>query len=82
MSTFRKSLMDIINHHNLDEELKTPDWVLADYIERCLQGYKIARDNHDSIIQDRLMISNRRLETAIQRLNQMLDSELKPEDLG
>lgn len=39
---FRKDLEDLINRHSLENESNTPDFLLADYLCRCLDAFDIA----------------------------------------
>jgi len=45
---FEKDLKSLINVHCLENESNTPDWILAQYINKCLIAYNTAtlqRDN-------------------------------------
>lgn len=33
---FKKQLQSLLNRHNIDGHLNIPDFILADYISRCL----------------------------------------------
>lgn len=39
MSNFRKELTDLINRCSLENESNTPDFILAEYIMRCLENW-------------------------------------------
>ena len=38
-SSFHKELESLINRYSCENESDTPDWVLAEYIERCLTAF-------------------------------------------
>jgi len=38
---FTRELIDLINKYSIDNELNTPDFILAQYITLCLKGLKI-----------------------------------------
>ena len=38
---FIEELVTLINKHSIDNELNTPDFILAQYIILCLKGLKI-----------------------------------------
>jgi len=40
--TFKKELTELINKHSLENESNTPDWILAQYLDRCLISYELA----------------------------------------
>ena len=37
--TFRKELKNLINRHSLENGSDTPDFILAEYLEGCLENY-------------------------------------------
>ena len=39
MLDFEYDLSNLINHHNIDNDLNTPDFILANYIIDCLVAY-------------------------------------------
>jgi len=39
---FRKELENLINKHSMENESNTPDFILADYLARCLDAFDIA----------------------------------------
>lgn len=39
MASFKEELEELINKHSLENESNTPDWVLAQYINLCLEGF-------------------------------------------
>jgi len=39
---FEKELEHLINRHSKDNDLNTPDFILAQYIMSCLDAYTIA----------------------------------------
>ena len=39
MSEFRKELETLINCHSKENGSNTPDWILAGYLERCLENF-------------------------------------------
>ena len=46
MSEFRKDLSDVINKHSKENGSNTPDFILGEYLERCLFAF-------DEAIRDR-----------------------------
>ena len=40
--TFRDTLEIYINRHNMEAGSDTPDFILADYLVRCLEAFDIA----------------------------------------
>jgi hypothetical protein len=38
-TNFNKELENLINRHSKENESDTPDWVLAEYLERCLTAF-------------------------------------------
>ena len=47
MSDFQKDLENLINHHNIDGESNTPDYVLASYLMTCLDNYHAVISSRD-----------------------------------
>ena len=45
--TFKKELTELINKHSLENESNTPDWILAQYLDRCLGAYELAVGDRD-----------------------------------
>ena len=43
---FKKELASLLNRYGFDGACETPDWILADYVERCLRNFGciIAKD--------------------------------------
>ena len=39
MKNFKKELEELINKHSKENESDTPDYILADYINQCLESY-------------------------------------------
>ena len=42
MNKFRKELIKLISIYGIDEDMKTPDYILAAYLVRCLKSYEMA----------------------------------------
>ena len=40
--TFQQELCALVNRHGIDNDTNTPDYVLAEYMCTCLQGYELA----------------------------------------
>lgn len=40
--TFKKELTRLVNKYSLDTQCDTADYILADYLERCLDNFKIS----------------------------------------
>lgn len=41
-TAFEKELSGLINKHSLENESDTPDYILADYLNRCLFAFNCA----------------------------------------
>ena len=39
MSDFRKKLAELINYESMENGSDTPDFILADYLARCLENF-------------------------------------------
>ena len=39
MKTFQQELEQLINKHNMENGSNTPDYMLADYLVKCLEAY-------------------------------------------
>ena len=39
---FEKELADLINKYSLENGSDTPDWILAEYVEGCLDNFNLA----------------------------------------
>jgi len=44
---FRKELENLINKHSMENESNTPDYILSDYLVRCLDAFDIATKDRD-----------------------------------
>ncbi len=42
MNTFVDDLTDVINRHGKNSECDTPDYILAIYVDECLDAYRYA----------------------------------------
>lgn len=45
--SFGKELEELINRHSIDNDLNTPDFILSEYVIRCLENFStttLARD--------------------------------------
>jgi len=40
MKLFKIEIENLINIHSIDNELNTPDYILADYLVNCLENYR------------------------------------------
>ena len=40
MIMFEIDLEKLINEHSIDNDLNTPDYILADYLVNCLENYR------------------------------------------
>lgn len=47
MENFRRELEKLINRHCKENDSDTPDFILAKYIERCLDNYAITVKERD-----------------------------------
>lgn len=41
-TTFRDQLQDLINYHSMENGSDTPDFILADYLTKCLEAFDVA----------------------------------------
>jgi len=48
---FKRDLRALINRHSVDNELQTPDFLLAEYVADCLIAYQKATLNRDKFLQ-------------------------------
>lgn len=48
MKTFKKELEELINHHSIESRANTPDFILAQYLESCLDAFSVAIVARDS----------------------------------
>lgn len=46
--TFLKELEVLLNRYSIDNDLNTPDFILADYIMMCLTNFKITTIDRDT----------------------------------
>lgn len=67
-TNFRKELETLINKHSLENGSDTPDFILADYVCKCLK-------NFDEIIQAREQWYGRNLKRTEQEIIQNLETE-------
>ena len=67
-TNFRKELETLINKHSLENGSDTPDFILADYVCKCLK-------NFDEIIQAREQWYGRNLKHTEQEIIQNLETE-------
>ena len=67
-TNFRKELETLINKHSLENGSETPDFILADYVCKCLK-------NFDEIIQAREQWYGRNLKRTEQEIIQNLETE-------
>lgn len=47
MKGFQKELEELINRHSLENDSNTPDFVLAAFMQRCLDAYTMATNRRD-----------------------------------
>jgi hypothetical protein len=48
VSEFQKELAALINKHSIENESDTPDFILAEYLNNCLDAFGTAMDARDS----------------------------------
>jgi antitoxin component HigA of HigAB toxin-antitoxin module len=44
---FRRALAGVLNEYDVDGELDTPDFILADFLDASLSAYEFAKENTD-----------------------------------
>jgi hypothetical protein len=49
MKSFEQELTEVLNSHNIDTQSNTADFVLAQYVCRCLEAYKEAVEDRDHL---------------------------------
>ena len=47
MSEFQKELTALINKHSVENESDTPDFILAEYLNNCLDAFGTAMNARD-----------------------------------
>jgi hypothetical protein len=47
MSDFQTELEGLINRHSVENSSNTPDYILAGYLQRCLDAFNIATKQRD-----------------------------------
>jgi hypothetical protein len=50
LEIFEKEIAEVLNKHGIDSQTKTPDFILASYITKCiaaLKAAKIAQETHE-----------------------------------
>lgn len=47
MRSFEKELETLLNCHSKDNDTNTPDFLLAEFLTKCLQAYKDMNDKND-----------------------------------
>ena len=48
-NNFREDLTDLINKHSKENGSDTPDFILARYLENCLEAFDIALQERDRL---------------------------------
>jgi hypothetical protein len=48
MPTFEQELTTLINKHSLENQSNTPDYILAQYLQSCLNAYTNAVKTRDT----------------------------------
>ncbi len=48
MSEFKEQLSALINRHNRESNSDTPDFILAEYLSRCLEAFDWATRRRES----------------------------------
>lgn len=55
--TFWKELCNLLNKHNVDTKLQTPDWVIANYVERSIDAaFRLLDSSRDNKVRPELLI--------------------------
>lgn len=67
-ANFRKELETLINKHSLENGSDTPDFILADYVSKCLKTF-------DETIQAREQWYGRNFKRTEQEIIQNLETE-------
>jgi len=39
MGTFKRELQSLINSYSMENGSNTPDWILAEYLQKCLDAF-------------------------------------------
>jgi hypothetical protein len=48
MNSFEKELTNLINRHSKENDSDTPDFILANYINKCLENYNSTIKQRDN----------------------------------
>ena len=59
MSNFKKHLTELINRHSVENGSNTPDIILAEYLNSCLQAFNNAVNTRDKWYGKHSEISNK-----------------------
>lgn len=54
MKTFRGDLRDVLNAYNVEGRSNTPDFILALYLERCLENFDAAITLRDEFYAEKM----------------------------
>lgn len=58
-SVLRQDLITLINTHNLENKSNTPDWLIADYLLKCLKVFNITVDHREQFYNNKSSKSSR-----------------------
>jgi len=76
MKQFQNELTKLINRHSLENESNTPDYILSDYLVRCLKNFNEASvhrvDWHGSIPRE---VLNTDLRDTLDRIDAKFDKK-------
>jgi len=50
MGNFEEDLAALLNKYSIENESNTPDWILAEYIGRCLAAFNMAVHQRDDLL--------------------------------
>jgi hypothetical protein len=58
--SFREQLIKLINEHNEEQVSNTPDFILAEYMEKCLLAFEFATIRRDGWYGVQLIPGNKK----------------------
>lgn len=62
---FRRELQDLINKHSMENDSNTPDFLLAEYIEGCMNTFAKVMKARDAWYGNSILEDEARDETAL-----------------
>jgi len=54
LENFKQELEHLINKHSMENRSNTPDFILADYLVRCLENFEIITTQREKLIKNNM----------------------------